>query len=73
MRCSASPRRGSGGRRSVFPRAQYVAGYYQRWLATLEQIVLDRGVLATGELDADSPGSSRRLAARCGRACFTER
>ena len=38
------------------PRARYVAGYYQRWLATLEQIVLDRGVLAPGELDADLAG-----------------
>ena len=38
------------------PRAQYVAGYYQRWLATLEQIALDRGVLAPGELDAHLAG-----------------
>jgi nitrile hydratase beta subunit len=39
------------------PRAQYLAGYYyQRWLATLERLVVDQGVLAPGELDAHLAG-----------------
>ena len=38
------------------PRARYVAGYYQAWLATLEQMAIDRGVLAPGELDAHLAG-----------------
>ena len=38
------------------PPAQYLRGYYQRWLATLEQMLLDRGVLAPGEIDAHLSG-----------------
>jgi nitrile hydratase beta subunit len=38
------------------PREQYVAGYYQRWLATLERLVIDKSVLAPGELDAHLAG-----------------
>ena len=38
------------------PRAQYLAGYYQRWLATLERLAVDHGVLAPGELDAHLAG-----------------
>ena len=38
------------------PRAQYLAGYYQLWLAALEQMAIDRGVLAPGELDAHLAG-----------------
>ena len=38
------------------PREQYLPGYYQRWLATLEQLVIDKGVLAPGELDAHLAG-----------------
>ena len=38
------------------PPAQYLAGYYQRWLAALEQLLLDRGVLASGQLDAPLAG-----------------
>ena len=38
------------------PPAQYLSGYYQRWLATLEQMLLDRGVLAPGEIDAHLSG-----------------
>ena len=29
-----------------------LAGYYQRWLAALERLVVDKGALAPGELDA---------------------
>ena len=39
------------------PRARYLAGYYQAWLAALEQIAIDRGVLAPGELDAHLAGA----------------
>ena len=38
------------------PQAQYLAGYYQRWLAALERLVVDQGVLAPGELDAHLAG-----------------
>ena len=38
------------------PRALYVPGYWQRWIATIEQIAIDRGVLAPGELDAHLAG-----------------
>ena len=30
------------------PRAQYLAGYYQRWLATLERLVVDQGRARAG-------------------------
>ena len=43
------------------PRAQYLAGYYQRWLATLEQLVVDQGVLAPGELDAHLAGEQPKV------------
>lgn len=39
------------------PRAQYLAGYYQRWLAGLERSLVDWGVLAPGELDARLAGA----------------
>ena len=38
------------------PQAQYLAGYYQRWLAALERLVVDKGALAPGELDAHLAG-----------------
>jgi nitrile hydratase subunit beta len=38
------------------PRAQYVTSYYRRWLATLEQMAIDKGVLAPGELEAHLAG-----------------
>ena len=38
------------------PRAEYAPGYYQRWIATLEHMAIDRGVLAPGELDAHLAG-----------------
>jgi nitrile hydratase len=38
------------------PAPQYLAGYYQRWLSALEQMLIDRGVLAPGELDARLAG-----------------
>ena len=38
------------------PRAQYLAGYYQLWLAALERLVVDQGALAPGELDARLAG-----------------
>ena len=38
------------------PRAQYLAGYYQLWLAALERLVVDKGALAPGELDARLAG-----------------
>ena len=34
------------------PEAQYLAGYYQAWLAALERLLVDHCVLAPGELDA---------------------
>ena len=35
------------------PRAQYeAASYYERWLYTAETILVEKGVLAAGELDA---------------------
>ena len=43
------------------PRAQYLAGYYQRWLATLERLVVDQGVLAPGELDAHLAGKQPKV------------
>ena len=38
------------------PREQYLAGYYQRWIATLERLAIDKGALAPGELDAHLAG-----------------
>jgi nitrile hydratase beta subunit len=38
------------------PREQYLAGYYERWVATAERVVVDKGVLAPGELDAHLAG-----------------
>ena len=38
------------------PKAQYLAGYYQIWLGALEQMLIDHGVLAPGELDARLAG-----------------
>ena len=38
------------------PKAQYLAGYYQIWLGALEQLLIDHGVLAPGELDARLAG-----------------
>jgi len=38
------------------PAAQYLAGYYQRWLAGLERSLVDQSVLAPGELDARLAG-----------------
>ncbi|MGA9526264.1 MAG: hypothetical protein WBV82_32690, partial [Myxococcaceae bacterium] len=38
------------------PEARYLAGYYQRWLAALERLLVDNGVLAPGELDAHLAG-----------------
>ena len=40
------------------PSAQYLAGYYQRWLAALERLVVDKGALAPGELDAHLAGEN---------------
>lgn len=40
------------------PAAQYLAGYYQRWLAGLERSLIDQGVLAPGELDARLAGAA---------------
>ena len=73
-RCSASPRRRSGGRTERLPREQYLAGYYQRWLGALERLVIDHGVLAPGELDAHLAGEqpTARGEARA-RARFAER
>ena len=35
------------------PRAQYeAASYYERWLYATETILVEKGVLAAGELDA---------------------
>lgn len=40
------------------PAAQYLAGYYQRWLAGIERSLIDQGVLAPGELDARLAGAA---------------
>jgi Nitrile hydratase beta subunit len=40
----------------LLPKSRYLAGYYERWLAALEQMLVDHGVLAPGELDARLAG-----------------
>ena len=55
------------------PRAQYLAGYYQRWLATLEQFVIDKGVLAPGELDAHLAGEQPTVRGHARPGRFAER
>ena len=48
------------------PKAQYLAGYYQRWLATLERLLIDHGVLAPGELDARLAGEQPTVRGHAG-------
>jgi nitrile hydratase subunit beta len=55
------------------PRAQYLAGYYQRWLATLERLVVDCGVLAPGELDAHLAGEKPTVRGHARPGGFAER
>ncbi len=38
------------------PVSYLTAGYYGRWLASLERVLLERGVLGAGEVDARSAG-----------------
>ena len=50
------------------PRDVYLAGYYRRWLGGVENVLVDQGHLAPGELDArvqrgDAAASSRAGAA----------
>ena len=72
MRCSASPRRGFGGRGASAPSAvprQLLPG----WLAALEQIAIDGACSRRESSTRISPERNRRPAATCGRACLSER
>jgi nitrile hydratase len=40
------------------PIAYLTAGYYGRWLASLERVVVERGVLRPGDVDARSAGEA---------------
>lgn len=51
----------------IDPAAYLVDGYYGRWLGGLETLLVERGVVATGEIDAlvrSDGGEVRRVAAR---------
>ena len=65
---SASQRRGPvGGQRSP---SQVHCGYYQRWLAALERLVVDKGALALGRARCcTSPESTRRSLHVVARVC----
>jgi nitrile hydratase len=42
------------------PPAEYLAAsYYERWLAAIERLLVEKGTLAEGELDAAVEGQRR--------------
>ncbi|MEO3760763.1 nitrile hydratase subunit beta [Mycobacterium sp. B14F4] len=46
------------------PRDVYLSAYYRRWLAAFENLLVDAGYLAPGEVDARVAGGSARTGAR---------